>query len=858
MSDKEIEWESRKLGSMVGLCAIFIASVVGSKMLSLPRRANAVSAVGNVATGGVTGYMWHGFTRQAYQKKRIQAMKEASSKGIIPDNAGNNRQTPQTSPSDEYSLAVQSISSPFAAPASRAGASKSKAPADEAEPNARICRTLERTWGQCQWLQQRIETSFRLQVLPPFPERPSSKHTADSLYVERYRARIERWLNRLGSRKDVCESASMSHFASTKMTDKEVGSSAKQSISSLLLNLFGGSMAYSDRGFKVYVPVGDISEFDEDEEERRREYITSTEECAQELVVATKNLHTQEEAFGKSIVKAALAVSKAFKVDGLSTSPRNSESETNLRSASLDPSTQTVVYPSIDHERLDVSLALLQNSLQAYYWNTKELATWTEFNVLDVITEYNSMMGGVKQVMNHATQTLMLYEKALLQYQAHEQRANSLRVQYPSDTPSVKYANEQEAQSEREMELAHQEYTDANDVASRELVRFERERTHGICRALESMAAIELDAARARCQELRSLCRRIRGVQMIKDPPHSRTNIGPMLWQSHSGQSQYPPLLPTPGVSAPAQSPFAPSSRTGAASSPAYDQNPHSLSARISHKHTVSSGMANSGTAGNGSSNGDFEESAGSPNIASLRRTRTMENLDQTHAGDIGGKGKHVRNHSVFLEPECGRRLGYSPLSAPVRGSSDQPVASTSSGKGSSATTPLRHKKRWNGRISTLPFQGYDPEANQSSLAVDQTRLEEMAAEAEMEAELVRSGILTARKISRKKSAPNYATSNAIASAAQPPMLPAFRSQLRSHAAPSKLRSANSYTSLSTIPQPVSPSEYLQYSRQNLHSSLTRASSAGPSDLGKSTRSSTSAIPRTGRDIKGKGRAFAV
>ncbi|KAJ1751436.1 hypothetical protein LPJ79_002114, partial [Coemansia sp. RSA 1821] len=755
-----------------------------------------------------------------------------------------------------------SISSPFAVPASSASTSKSKAPADEAEPATRICRTLERTWDQCQWLQQRVETSFRLQVLPPFPERPSSKQTTDLLYVECYRAKIERWLNRLGSRKDICESASMDHFTSTKMSDKDVGSSAKQSISSLLLNLFGGSTAYSDRGFKVYVPIGDISEFDEDEEERRREYITSTEECAQELVAATKNLHTQEEAFGKSIVKAALAVSKAFKVDGLSTSPRTSEAETSLRSTSLDPSTQTVVYSSIDHERLDVSLALLQNSLQAYYWNTKELATWTEFNVVDVIAEYNSMMGGVKQVMNHATQTLMLYEKAMLQYQAHEQRANSLRVQYPSETPSVKYANEQEAQSEREMELAHQEYTDANDVAGKELVRFERERTHGICKALESMAAVELDAARARCQELRSLCRRIRGAQMIKDPPHSRTNIGPMLWQNYSDKCQYPPLLPTPGVSAPVSSPFALSSRTGAANTPAYDQKTYSLSTYISHKHAVSSGVAgSSGFAGSGSSssNGAVEGSAGKSNIASLRRTRTMENLDQNHTVDIGYKGKHARNHSVFLEPEFGRRSGYSPLSAPVRVSNDQPVASTSSGKGSSTATPLRHKKRWNGRISTLPFQGYDPEATQGTLAVDQTRLEEMAAEAEMEAELVRSGMLTARRISRKKSAPNYATSNSIASATQqpPPMLPAFRSQLRSHATPNKLRSANSYTSLSTIPQPVSPSEYLQYSRQNLHSSLTRASSAASSDLGKGSRS-LSVIPRTGRDIKGKGRAFAV
>ncbi|KAJ2851718.1 hypothetical protein IWW36_000863 [Coemansia brasiliensis] len=634
------------------------------------------------------------------------------------------------------------------------------------------------------------------------------------------------------------------------MTDSDVGCDTKQSISSLLLNLFGGSTPHTDRGFKVYTPIGEISEFDEDEEERRREYITSTEECAQELVSATKSLHTQEEAFGKGVVKAALAISKAFKVDGLSLNPRKSEAEDSSQSNSLDPSTQKKVYPSIDHERLDVSLVLLQNSLQGYYWGTKELATWAEFNVVDVITEYNSMMGGVRQVMNHATQTLMLYEKAMLQYQAHEQRANALRVQYPSETPSVKYANEQEAQSEREMELAHQEYTDANEVAGKELVRFERERTHGICKALENMAAVELDAARARCQELRSLCRRIRGVQMIKDPPHPRTNIGPMLWQTSGGQSQYPPLLPTPGVSAPVSSPFAPSSsHTSTANSSAYDQKTPatSLSAHISHKHTISSST---------------ESSGGKSNIANLRRTRTMENLDQNHIADIGSKGKHARNHSVFLEPAFDRCPGYSPLSVPVRTSNDPPVASTSaSGGSSSTTTPLRHKKRWNGRISTLPFQGYDPEANLSNyVAVDQTRLEEMAAEAEMEAELVRSGILAARKISRKKSAPSYTTSNSIASAAQqpPPMLPAFRSQLRSHAPPTKLRSANSYTSLSTIPQPVSPSEYLQYSRQNLHSSLTRATSAGPSDLAKSPRSSTSTIPRTARDIKGKGRAFAV
>ncbi|KAJ1856583.1 hypothetical protein IW147_000810 [Coemansia sp. RSA 720] len=82
LSDADIKWESRKLGTMVGLCAVFIASVIGGKTLSLAPRTNMISAA---ATGGVTGYMWHGFTRQAYQKQRHQLLEEASSKGVIPE-----------------------------------------------------------------------------------------------------------------------------------------------------------------------------------------------------------------------------------------------------------------------------------------------------------------------------------------------------------------------------------------------------------------------------------------------------------------------------------------------------------------------------------------------------------------------------------------------------------------------------------------------------------------------------------------------------------------------------------------------------------------------------------------------------
>ncbi|KAJ1900689.1 hypothetical protein LPJ81_003893, partial [Coemansia sp. IMI 209127] len=73
LSDDEIKWESRKLGAVFGFSAMFVAMVFGSKALGLSPRMNAASSA---ATGGVSGYMWHGFTRQAYQKKRRQLLIE--------------------------------------------------------------------------------------------------------------------------------------------------------------------------------------------------------------------------------------------------------------------------------------------------------------------------------------------------------------------------------------------------------------------------------------------------------------------------------------------------------------------------------------------------------------------------------------------------------------------------------------------------------------------------------------------------------------------------------------------------------------------------------------------------------------
>ncbi|KAJ1725637.1 hypothetical protein LPJ53_000116 [Coemansia erecta] len=769
--------------------------------------------------------------------------------------------TPSTSPSDEYSGPSHSISTipvPLSSSNSRSSSSnRGKASAGTAHESgtSRVCKTIERTWDQCEWLQKKIETSFRLQVLPTFPSIPSPKKISDTLYVERHRARIERWLNRVGCREDLCQSGSFDYFISPRMTENDVGGSSKQSFSSLFMNLFGGAV---EQEFRVYTPIGEINDYNEDEEEQRREYITRTEECAQELAVAMRNMHAQEEQFGKGIIKATMAIEKSFHTDTIAYAARDKLVPEMIAANADNETTDT------ERDRLQVSLVLLQNSAEAYYWSTKELSIWKEYNFADTMTEFCTMVGGVKHVMNHSTQMLVLYEKAMQRHQGDVSRANSLRVQYPSDTPSVKYANEQEAQSGRELELAQQEYTDACDMANSELIRYERERTQGVRKALENMALVELESARARCQELKALCRRIKSVQMVKDPPHPRTNIGPMLW--HAAGSTHPSML-TPRVSS---SSFP---RTAPIDGSMTFNDRLLVSARTSrhtaHKYSNSSGgISSSSSISIGVNAG--KEPASMPGSA-IRRAHTMDNADFAGRGLSLGKPS-AQTRGAFRETdEDSYGEDYD------SGSVFSPPATASSSKSwlrkpaSTGPSSLQQKTRWNGRISAVPHQGYDPAADSEPRPlIDQNRLVEMAADAEMEAELVRSGMLSPRQATRQKSVPNVAHlygGSALPSPDQsmPPVLPAFRTL---SPIPKQLRQVSSFAGISAIPQPVSPSEYLQYSRQTLHTSLSHgvrlgaaaaaaAQADGTASPGRGG-SSGSRSPRLPRRDKGKGRAFAV
>ncbi|KAJ2745030.1 hypothetical protein GGI20_002478 [Coemansia sp. BCRC 34301] len=704
--------------------------------------------------------------------------------------------------------------------------------------------------------------------------RISSKQLSDLLYIERQRARIERWLNRLGSREDVCNNCSVDRFVSpTRMADDEVAGNAKTSFSSMLMSLFSGS---TDRGFKVYTPIGDIDDFDEDEEESRRDYISRTVAYAGGLADAIKNVQVQEDSLGKSIVKVALAISKAYREDSIDL---HASSDTDGCSE-VGPSAL-----SADRERLGVALALLHNSSEAYYWSTKEVSLWKEYHFVDTMTEFCLMVDGVKDVMNHSTQMLIMYEKAMQMYQSCELRANSLRIQYPSDTPSVKYANEQEVQAGREMELAHQDYTDACDMANGEMIRYERERTQGMYKALENTAVVELESARARCLELRALCRRIRGAQLVKDPPHPRTNIGPMLWHA---AAQHPSMLTPSTSSSSVSAKFVRTSLPDRAATFNDRLISSSLTpTRSAHRYTNSSG--------GGSSSRDVWGQSGS------RRAHTMDNADfaRPTIGTDSGPESAGRNHSVFMETEEDVMYQHHLSSAFASGA--EPGRSTlallspkklGAVASSSDWPPQPHEPRWNGRVSAMPFQGYDPSQLDCKpphrIVVDQSRLAEMAAEAEMEAELVRSGMLAPRK--SKSSLPGGSGSALLTpgsagsqkrkpqtlSAFRPPPLPSLSPGPSISAAPSgsQLRHAHSHTGLSTIVPMVSPSEYLQYSRQTLHTSLSQQAShgnlrssgsrsAGPSSRSKAGSSAAGGGPRSvqqqqRRDNKGKARAFVV
>ncbi|ORX69291.1 hypothetical protein DL89DRAFT_174350 [Linderina pennispora] len=431
-----------------------------------------------------------------------------------------------TSPTDEYSaneLPLSTVPQP-----NSSGSDSSSSNSNGGTPGvagARITRTLDRTWDQCEWLQKKLLQSFRLQILPPLSERPSTKKLADSLAIERQRSQIERWLNRLGARESVCENGSFDHFISGRMSHDEVGGADKKSFSSKLFNMFTG---IADQGFRMYTPIGDINDYDEDEEEQRREYILRVEEYTKDLADAMSNMHAQEEVLDKGVVKVTMAIENAFRSESMA--PYDDGSVTKPEGE--------------DHERLTVSLGLLQNASESNYWSNREVAVWKDFNFADTVMEYRTMLGGIKDVMNNATQTLIMYERAMQRQQGYSAKANSLRVQYPSDTPSVKYANEQEILAERELDLARQEYADSCDMVKHELVRYERERAAGMCKALEHTAMLELESAKARMQELRAACRRIKNLQLVKDPPHARTSIGPMLWHGTAAGQATTPITP--------------------------------------------------------------------------------------------------------------------------------------------------------------------------------------------------------------------------------------------------------------------------------------------------------------------------
>ncbi|KAJ1956884.1 hypothetical protein EC988_001118 [Linderina pennispora] len=621
------------------------------------------------------------------------------------------------------------------------------------------------------------------------------------------------------------------------MSHDEVGGADKKSFSSKLFNMFTG---IADQGFRMYTPIGDINDYDEDEEEQRREYILRVEEYTKNLADAMSNMHTQEEVLDKGVVKVTMAIENAFRSESMA--PYDDGSVTKPEGE--------------DHERLTVSLGLLQNAAESNYWSNREVAVWKDFNFADTVMEYRTMLGGIKEVMNNATQTLIMYERAMQRQQGYSAKANNLRVQYPSDTPSVKYANEQEILAERELDLARQEYTDSCDMVKHELVRYERERAAGMCRALEHTAMLELESAKARMQELRAACRRIKNLQLVKDPPHARTSIGPMLWHgTAAGQATAPitantslpsslPTLMTPG----SQPSFSDNVILGGLSNDSRGASRNSpLAARLDSDDDISA-FAHSNANGSSSSRASLAGALGGSKPTMLRRARTMD-------------GPLYVSQDLYISKN------------------GRPSSSTSGLEASGTQSAVSQRPKWNGRISNMPYQGYDPAADlQYRPALNRDRLAEMEVEAEVEDELLRSGLLTQRQITRRKTTQNQFVSSPDGYSPGhdiPPVLPAFRTST-SASSSNHHRHTNSDYGVLTIPNSVSASAYLKYSRETLSASLSAsggsASSSGTRSLPATTNRAGSPGPsrstvrnpthhhmlRRGFKDKGKGKAAAV
>lgn len=82
-------------------------------------------------------------------------------------------------------------------------------------PTGQEQTVIFRNYQQISWLHDRIAEKYHSILLPPMPEKPS--RNGDSVYVEKKRLQMERFLSKLFGREEIMDNSDLQYFLSDQM-----------------------------------------------------------------------------------------------------------------------------------------------------------------------------------------------------------------------------------------------------------------------------------------------------------------------------------------------------------------------------------------------------------------------------------------------------------------------------------------------------------------------------------------------------------------------------------------------------------------------------------------------------------------
>ncbi|KAG0075105.1 hypothetical protein BGZ90_010195, partial [Linnemannia elongata] len=351
-----------------------------------------------------------------------------------------------------------------------------------------------RTFPQVRWLHQKLQGTFVDYVIPPLPEPLSEKLSDDVDQVEQKRVQIERFLQRVCLRAEFASSEAVLWFVGTEMTHLDSVDSRRATLGFLRFdNIIKPSY---DRGMRIYRPSENVEENDQGEFQRRQVYLLSMEQSFTGLIDAGVRLTKEREKLGDVYSQLGDAT-----MEVLSSKYRLGDGQR------IDNRER--------HQALDEEMQLFGVLTDDLRLSIRRQVKAENFQFMDMVQEYKSMLQGLKDVMNSRTDRLSDYvsaSKKVAKRQTQLEQAIQKAAAGPA-TDMVDKARLSLEGSNAKLDESREDFKKSQEIVTRELLRYEKDKAKEWQAAVQDYAGQQLMHEREKLEALEKAWESIRDLR---------------------------------------------------------------------------------------------------------------------------------------------------------------------------------------------------------------------------------------------------------------------------------------------------------------------------------------------------------